>query len=294
MNSSALRVLPLALFHLILIAAVQSAAADSAYSATAITNHLQHLRERAGAGFTVVWQHPFASAGDVPPQATRLIATNTVAWATTRLKRDFFSAEPAEIVDIWLFKDDASYHKHARKFFGDSPTTPFGYYSSRHRALVMNISTGGGTLVHEMVHAFMAPNFPKCPAWFNEGFASLYEQCGDKGGHIVGYPNWRLPKLQEAIRGGKVPAFQKLTAMSSDEFYGRTSGSTYNEQYAQARYLCYHLQERGLLTRFYREFVANAANDPSGFETLRKVLGEPDMQLFQKKWETFVLLMQAP
>src|SRR5204863_118348 len=133
------------------------------------------------------------------------LATNTIAWASSRLKQEFFSRAPEQIVDVWLFKDDASYRKHARQLFGDSPTTPFGYYSHEHHALVMNISTGTGTLVHEMVHAFMPANFPGCPAWFNEGLASLYEQCGEKSGRIVGFPNWRLPKLQEAIRSGKVP-----------------------------------------------------------------------------------------
>jgi len=28
-------------------------------------------------------------------------------------------------------------------------------------------------LVHEIVHPFMRANFPECPAWFNEGLASL-------------------------------------------------------------------------------------------------------------------------
>lgn len=234
-------------------ALAEAAAPASAYSPAAITNHLQQLRKKAPKGFTVLWQPPFAVAGDVPPATVRWIASNTVAWATKRLKQDYFSADPKEIVDIWLFKDDASYRKHARLLFNDTPTTPYGYYSHRHRALIMNISTGTGTLVHEMTHAFMAGNFSGCPAWFNEGLASLYEQCGDKGGHIVGYPNWRLPKLQEAIRAGKVPDFEKFTAMSDDEFYGRKTNSAYNEQYAQARYLCHYLQERGLLVRFYRE-----------------------------------------
>ena len=33
----------------------------------------------------------------------------------------------------------------------------------------MNISTGGGTLVHEIVHPFIEANFPACPPWLNEG-----------------------------------------------------------------------------------------------------------------------------
>ena len=57
--------------------------------------------------------------------------------------------------------------------------------------------------------------------------------------------------------------------------------------YAQARYLCYYLQERGLLFRFYKEL--RAAEDTSGYTTLRAILGNPDMAVFQKEWEQFVL-----
>lgn len=271
-----------------------AAAPTSAYSPAAVSNHLQQLQNKAPKGFTVLWQPPFAVAGDVPPATVRWIATGTVAWASARLKQDFFAADPTEIVDVWLFKDDASYRRHARLLFNDTPDTPFGYYSHRHRALVMNISTGTGTLVHEMTHAFMPANFSACPAWFNEGLASLFEQCGDRGGHIVGLPNWRLPKLQDAIRAGKVPDFARFTALSDDEFYGRKTGAGYSEQYAQARYLCHYLQERGLLVRFYREFSANVAKDPTGYESLKKVLGDPDMKLFQKQWEISVFLLRAP
>jgi hypothetical protein len=41
--------------------------------------------------------------------------------------------------------------------------------------------------------------------------------------------------------------------------------------------------------RFYQEFHKERAADPTGFETLKRVLGETDMDAFQKKWEKFVL-----
>ena len=46
----------------------------------------------------------------------------------------------------------------------------------------MNIATGGGTLVHEIVHPFVEANFPGCPTWFNEGLGSLYEQSAERKG----------------------------------------------------------------------------------------------------------------
>jgi hypothetical protein len=183
---------------------------------------------------------------------------------------------------VWLFKDDASYQKYTKKIFGDTPDTPFGYFSYAHKALIMNIETGGGTLVHEIVHPFIEANFPACPPWLNEGLGSLYEQSGEVDGHIHGYTNWRLPGLQQAIKAGTVPSFKKLTAMNNSAFYNDDKG-------AKSRYLCYYLQEKGLLIKFYREFYLHQKSDPTGYITLQKILAEPDMERFKRKWQRYVL-----
>jgi len=64
--------------------------------------------------------------------------------------------------------------------------------------------------------------------------------------------------------------------------------------YAQARYLCYYLQEKGLLTKFYQQFLANQKHDPSGYNTLKKVLAQEDMDAFKRNWEAFVLALSFP
>jgi hypothetical protein len=164
------------------------------------------IKQRLSAGeFAIVIQKPFVVIGDEPQRAVQQHAETTVKWAVDRLKQDFFTKDPDQILEIWLFKDEASYRKHARLLFGDSPSTPYGYYSPAHKALIMNIATGGGTLVHEIVHPFMEANFPACPPWLNEGLGSLYEQCGEEDGHIYGYTNWRLPGLQKALNSKRVP-----------------------------------------------------------------------------------------
>jgi hypothetical protein len=205
------------------------------------------------------------------------------------LKQDYFKRDPLETIDIWLFRDNTSYTNHAKLLFNDTPATPFGYYSAGHRALVMNIATGGGTLVHELVHPFMRANVPDCPAWFNEGLASLYEHSEEKNGRIRGKNNWRYKGLEKAVKEGKTISFRQLTAMTDAQFYGGTNSPNYSEHYGQARYLCYYLQEKGLLIRFYQDFAANANWDRTGYETLKRILGEDDMAAFQIKWEHFVL-----
>ena len=262
-------------------------ASSSTITDTDFDQHVERLKKKLPSNdFIIVVQPPFVVIGDESPAAVKEHSERTVKWAVDKLKQDYFSQDPKEILDIWLFKDSASYEKNAVLLFGEKPTTPYGYYSSRHKALVMNISTGGGTLVHEIVHPFVEANFPECPAWFNEGLGSLYEQCGEVNGHIHGYTNWRLPGLQAAIKARTVISFKELTSLDSNKFYNDERG----DHYAQARYLCYYLQQRGLLTRFYREFHAHRKEDASGYTTLRRLLGpRVNMNVFQKQWETFVL-----
>ncbi len=257
------------------------------------TRHVNELNARikkklSSGEFSIVIQKPFVVIGDEPQKVVQQRAEDTVKWAVDRLKQDFFTKDPNDILDIWLFKDEASYEKHTRLLFDDTPTTPYGYYSPSHKALIMNIATGGGTLVHEIVHPFMEANFPACPPWLNEGLGSLYEQCGDEDGHIHGFTNWRLPGLQRAIGAKRVPSFKTLTEMDASAFYNDDQGTNY----AQSRYLCYYMQEKGLLVKFYQEFIARQKEDPSGFRSLQKVLAEPDMDAFKTRWEKYVMVLR--
>jgi len=269
--------------------------AASTFTAADYAQHMMQLAPKIpGAAFTVVIQPPFVVIGDESPAAVKERAERTIQWAVDKLKDAFFEKDPVEIIDIWLFKDDESYHEHTWQVFRDRPTTPFGYFSSEHRALVMNIRTGGGTLVHEIVHPFVAADFPQCPAWLNEGLGSLYEQCHEANGRIEGLPNWRLVGwereggLQDAIRAGRVPSFKTLCSTTDHQFYNEDRGTNY----AQARYLCYYLEQHGLLCKFYRTFRANHADDPTGYDTLQAVLGRDDMDAFQKEWEAYVLKLR--
>jgi len=268
--------------------------AGRTFTAADYERHLAALKKKVPAkGFTIVVQPPFVVIGDESPQEVKRRAVGTVKWTVDKLKDAYFANDPDDILDIWLFKDDASYLKHCKSIFGTTPDTPFGYYSHAEKALVMNISTGGGTLVHEIVHPFVAANFPGCPAWFNEGLGSLYEQCGEKNGQIHGYTNWRLvgeKGLQEAIRKKRVPSFKTLCSTTHDEFYKKDRGTNYS----QARYLCYYLQQAGLLRKFYHAFHKNRKDDPTGYNTLKAILGRDDMDAFQKEWETWVLKLKFP
>ena len=234
--------------------------------------------------FDLVFEPPFVVVGDGGKRRVKRRAERTVRWAVGRLKKAYFSKDPTKVLEIWLFNSKRSYERNTEKIFGEVPDTPYGYYSSSDNALVMNIATGGGTLVHEIVHPFVEANVPDAPAWLNEGMGSLYEASADRNGHIVGVLNWRLPGLQRALRNGAVPTFRKLTAMSDRKFYGVGSGV----HYAQARYLLYYLQEKGLLHDYYKAFMANRAKDKTGYAALVKTLAVEDMKAFEQRWAKWV------
>jgi hypothetical protein len=267
-------------------------AAKGETAAAAMKEHIEKLKKKLPNGdFTLVEARPFVVIGDDESDEVRRRAEQNVRWAVKMLKKSYFTKDPPVVIDIWLFKDKESYETNAAELFGKKPDTPYGYYSAEHRALVMNISTGGGTLIHEIVHPFMAANFPACPSWFNEGLASLYEQCGEQNGEIHGYTNWRLAGLQSAIAKKKVPSFKTLCATTTDEFYSQDKGTNY----AQARYLCYYLQQEDLLKTYYKKFRANCAKDPTGYKTLQEVLGrqgDDEMNAFRKEWEEWVLQLR--
>jgi hypothetical protein len=136
----------------------------------------------------------------------------------------------------------------------------------------------------------LAANFPDCPSWFNEGMGSLYEQSAERNGNIVGLTNWRLEGLQQAILDEGLPSFATLTATTEWQFYNADPGTNYS----QSRYLFYYLQEQGLLKAFYEQFRNSSKDDPTGYQTLTKVLNTNDMEKFQKKWEKWILGLSFP
>lgn len=260
-----------------------------AFTSADYAQHVMRLKSRLpGDDFTILIEEPFVVIGNESKERVESRAAQTVRWATKRLKSEYFSQDPNKILDVWLFKDRESYDSCALRLFGQKPTTPYGYYSPSDGALVMNIATGGGTLVHEIVHPFVESNFPHCPAWFNEGLGSLYEQSSSREGRIVGLTNWRLAGLQRAIENKQVPSFATLCSTTTHQFYREDPGTNY----AQARYLCYYLQEKGLLTKYYHDFVANSEKDPFGYQTLRATLGVKNMDQFKRDWEAYVMKLR--
>ena len=273
--------------------AVVCALGPSLASVAAAEPTAKQLDERAaalrdklkGEHLTVLVEAPFVVVGDGGEKVVTHVTRGFLHDKVKLLEQDFFAKRPDKLIEIWIFQNEKSYRRGAKKFFDDTPDTPFGYYSPSANALIMN-ANGLGTLSHELVHPYMEANIPDVPSWFNEGLASLYEYPGERKGHIIGHVNWRLPNLKKQIRANTLPPLAKLLATTRDGFYDAEW-----DAYAQARYLMYYLQEHDKLHDFYTKFH-DGDKDRTGKAALEAVLGEK-LDDFDQKWRKWVLALKA-
>ncbi len=228
----------------------------------------------------------FTIKGDLSEDELDFWWEKTIKWATTKLEKQFKLIPPQKKMSIWIFKNSKSYQLYSKKLFNIDPETPYGYFLPSKNSIIINVDTGGGTLVHELVHPYLEANFENIPTWINEGVASLYEQCSEKNGEMIGLTNWRLSELQKAINSGKLITFKELSQLSRDDFYNSSESSLY---YAQSRYLFYYLQEKNLLKNYISELKSSQKSDLTGFETLQKTLNIKNWDNFEKTWKEFVL-----
>lgn len=254
-----------------------------------VEERMAKVRKPLDESFVVKREGIFIVAGDLSARQLDRFCRGTIRRGAELMWKAYFKTKPDYPIVIYLFAGKRSYDRWRAKLFSDTQPSHFGYYRPWDHTLVMNIATGGGTLVHELTHALTTPDFPSCPTWLFEGLGSLHEQCSYGRDTIIGHENWRLPGLQKAIAAGRLVPLEKLIATTDAQFRGANSGL----HYAEARYLCMYLQQKGLLRRFYREFRDDQKADPTGAKTLVAVTGMSIADL-QRKWLPWVLKLRFP
>lgn len=239
------------------------------------------MRQELGPAYAVRERLPFviaAKSGDLSAEAISELLPSALA----SFRSQFMDTPPSQTLRVYLLPDHEEYTDFCRRRRGEDPPSHFGFFVPGTRQLILDVSTGGGTLIHELVHALMLDDFPNSPKWFDEGFASLFEQSAFRDMRIVGLVNWRLPELQAALAEGKTIPLRELFSATYADFDGEHRSLLY----AEARYLCLYLQEREWLAKYYRTFRAEIGSDTTGAETLRTVTGQPieELEAAYFKW----------
>jgi hypothetical protein len=271
-----------------------AATARSAPSTSAPHELARRSREAASAllarldqSFSAVVRPPFVVVGDLPRRRLRALADHSVVDPAKAMWKRYFRRRPRHVITVLLFRDGQSYRRWAGKLFHDTEVPHFGYYKPQLRTLVMDISTGTGTLVHELTHALIVYDFPRVPTWFNEGLASLHEQCYVRPDRIVGLVNWRLPALQKAVRDKQLRPLREL--VSRDDFYGRRQGLNY----AQARYFVMYAQQRGLLKKLYDHYRDHHAGKDAAVKAIEHVFAAK-LEKVESEFLQWVLTLRWP
>ena len=226
------------------------------------------IRSEHGDKLKVVVHPPFVVAGDMSVARLESHAKYSVVRPAKAMWASHFEKKPDKVITTFLFAGATNYKRYAARDYPSGGVPYFGYYSPSSRTMVMNINTGGGTLVHELTHALIVYDFPGVPTWFNEGLASLHEQCNIGESGITGLTNWRLPGLHKAIAAGSLRPLAEL--VTKRDFYGRLQGVNY----AQARYFVMYMQKKKLLRTFYRYFRDHAEGKGADVAAIEHVFGK--------------------
>ncbi|MBI5779322.1 MAG: hypothetical protein HZA49_07690 [Planctomycetes bacterium] len=249
---------------------------------------MAEMKEELGDGYLIDYAAPYVIAGNIPRPELDRIRDGTIKGCSAALYQDYFEKKPDYLIKVYLFKDAETYEDYCVRIGGRKPSSPYGFYQDATRSLIMNIGTGTGTLVHEMVHALIKPDFPDAPAWFNEGLGSLYEQCRiESGGSLRGLINWRYQGLMEGKAENKLRPLKDLLKLTEDEFYGQGKGLNY----AQARYFCLYLQEQKVLSKFYKRFRDDFKGDQTGTKFVEQLLNK-SIDSIDNDWQKWVITVK--
>ncbi len=253
--------------------------------AMACDSRAAELTKHLDASFQIIARPPYVLASDDEESSLDRHYRDTIQPTARALSLMLFDHEPDEPITILLFASERSYQDTARRLDRRSTASYHGYYIRPDRRLMINASTGEGTLSHELTHSLAHFDFPNMPEWFDEGLGSLYEESSfsKDGLRLLGQSNWRLNHLLHAMHHRKLGSLEALLASRSIRSEQQAT------DYAHARYLCLYLQERELLPLFYRKFRANAAFDPSGVQTLREVFNAPSIDAIDRDFRNWVV-----
>lgn len=222
------------------------------------------LLSRWGNEWEGIVRPPYVLISDLSAADLEQLYLDTILPTHYALRIDYFDHEPDRPVTVLMLSTDEQYHAAVERLGHRRRAEYSGLYARDERTLLINLASGSGTLAHELTHALAHADFPRMPEWFDEGLASLHEEARftDDRRHLIGQHNWRLQYLHEADRRD---CWKPITDLWQHRFAEPDVAAL---DYALARNFCLYLQEKGLLSAYYRKCRTGIDRDPTGHEAL--------------------------
>jgi C-terminal processing protease CtpA/Prc/RNase P/RNase MRP subunit p29 len=205
--------------------------------------------------------------------------------------KNLFQNRPGQPLYIVLLNS-----KDTPKYF---PQSVGGMFSAGSNALVCGDSPAfklvrASVTVHEFTHALhfadMAARRQQHPIWLVEGLATLFESADHEDGKVAPRHNHRLTVVQEALRRERTMPWTALTRLNHMQFMINAQLA-----YAQARYMLFYMQEKGLLKKFYDEYTKGAGyqSDRTAADAYEVVFGKPLPEV-ENDWKKWVAEQKVP
>lgn len=243
------------------------------------------LQEQISIPINVLIRAPYVLMGDYDTQTLDALYRKTILPTQYALNVWYFDREPDQPITIIALSSQDRYQQVAFDLDRRKVGSYYGYFQSDQMRIILNLTTGSGTLAHELTHALAEIDFPNMPEWFDEGLASMHEQCefSETENQLLGSSNWRVQILLSALDREQLPPLKTLVQQI------RIGKEREALTYAHARYFCLYLQEKRLLSPFYRKLRTNAETDQTGLQTLQQVLNVTDLSEMDPDFQKWLI-----
>lgn len=208
------------------------------------------------------------------PKEALAIADQVIADVGRRFTAK--DGDPHAEIQLCVLPDRDSYREAAGAF--DDIPSDWGFYRPDKRVAIANLGASIGNLRHELVHPLIGDDFPRIPAWLNEGIAALYGTAKWNGKRFEFLVNYRLKDLQNAIKDGSLPTIAQLAASRDADVRGNRA-MTY---YAMSRYVLLFVERQGKLSELYAE-LRDAKDRKDHVAILTRYVDDAKFILWAKK-----------
>lgn len=244
----------------------------------------EKLRQSLPETFQIVTRSPFLMAGDLPKSQLQGLHADVIAPVARALQATYFERQPQHPITIVVCSTEDLFRQLAAEWDGHLEPGYHGYYQRDKHRILLDLEAGNGSLAHELTHALTQCDCEHLPEWFDEGLGALHEEATYAPGsqRLVGLPNWRCRLTQQAARAGKLPS---ITSLANPQTF--RSGDV-GLNYAVSRSICLFLQERQVLTAYYKALRTRPRSDAQGMTTLCRVLGVQSEAQAQRQFANWI------